>query len=573
MTKSQPDGVAAVTETVLQDLILRYPLLGTIEDSLQLHQSFVDYFQLLASEQMLDARADQGRLQMLFELAALTQDAAAPVYLIGSFLSLCEERSGRATPALVRKRAMGDMAAITVQMVKAAIRMAEVDASFSDTSTGLPNRAGVCRSLEEMLLSRQDIDPDTAMAPDNLAILCVDVRHALEGNGRQGHPLHEAAMGEVARVLGQSVRKRDVVARTGAQQFHVLLPGLRHALQAQTAASQVHFKLNEETLDVVGRTFTASSSIGVTVFPEDGATADQLLDRAMLAADEAFRTSEPFVKFSKALEDRTDTRRAELVNQIMDAVANNEALLYFQPQLDLQTGKVTSAEALLRLQLDGKPVAPDRVLDAVHEYGTRTHKANPFPVYVIKHALQAIYTFKKRGNLDITLAVNLPANLIKADLVDHIPDMLRTWDLPAECLKIEITEKFPVADMKATRALLQKLKDFGVQLALDDFGTGHSTFSWLLDMPMDVVKVDQTFVRDLMSSPDKQVLVRSQVKLAHDLGLQVVVEGVEDAETQQFITDLGCETLQGYVFSRPLPFDDFLAFVTRHNAAAGHAAG
>ena len=501
-------------------------------------------------------------IPVLQALAELTGDPGAPMTLIGLFLSLCEERSQRTTPAAVRARTLNDIVAATRTLVADARTRAE-DASRRDRSTGLLNRDGIFERLTTLLA--------TGMSEQRLGVLCIEIRPGIEGLTRLGNPVLETLMREMAGRLRGNVRKRDAdnLGRSGPLQFFALLPGLPAEPVANIAAHNLLEALKlPVTVDQL--LIQPNPVIGLSTAPSLGRSAQVLLDQAELALEEAKRIhADNTLVFEPRLA-QTAVEQAEMVAALAADIHDNELKLYFQPQLNLRTGRIESAEALLRWEVvrpDGTVEVrrPDITLMTTALMGQLDHLSE----MLLRQAAMRMNSWQKEAGLTMGLAVNLPANLLKEDLPQIVRGIVGTLDVPPSQLTVEITEGSMIRfgdDMAAAQSVLQGLRDAGIKLAIDDFGTGYGSLVWLRNLPFDELKIDQMFVREMRSRPKDILFVKNLVNLAHDLHLEVVVEGVEDRETWELIQTTGAAKIQGYALGKPMPEAQFLAFVQDFHA-------
>jgi predicted signal transduction protein with EAL and GGDEF domain len=346
-----------------------------------------------------------------------------------------------------------------------------------------------------------------------------------------------------------------MVARLGGDEFAVLLPDVTVA-EARAAAQRLHAALGTPFL-VDGLALDVDVSIGVAVRGEGVTDVDTLLrqaDIAMYAAKE----SQDGVQLYDPLSDSNDRGRLVLLSELRRGLASGQLVLHYQPKVALGSGQVVGVEALVRWQHPVRGVlAPAAFLDSVE----RTALIEPLTDTVLDLALAQVRAWCAEG-LRVPVAVNLSArSLARADLPDRVLTRLRDHGVPADLLRLEITESALLTEPARAREVLRSLHAAGVRISIDDFGTGYSSMGHLKHLPVDELKIDRSYVAEMLSSAEDAALVRSVVDLGHELGMTVVAEGVEDAGTVQALTDLGCDVGQGYLFCRPGPAADVTAFL------------
>ena len=358
------------------------------------------------------------------------------------------------------------------------------------------------------------------------------------------------------------MRDTDTVARLGGDKFGILLEGATDLAAAATAAWKIQ-QACEPSFEIDGEVIEMTASIGIALFPEHGHTTADLLRHADLAMHDAKRSGRSYAVFDAAREKKTAHQLALLVD-LQQCVARDELVLYYQPKIDLTTSKPCGVEALVRwchpthglLMPDGFLAGMER--GALIDLVTR---------WVLNEALRQQQTWSGQG-IDLTMAVNISARslLDTSSLPATVAELTETWGTPPERLTLEITEDALIgADAPD---VLDRLHTMGERLSIDDFGTGYSSLAYLHSLPIDEMKVDRSFVMKLASVPNDAVIVRSTIELAHNLGLTVVAEGVEDEGAQDMLVEYGCDTAQGYLFSRPLAGENLTAWLTESGTAA-----
>ncbi len=414
-----------------------------------------------------------------------------------------------------------------------------------DVLTGLPNRALFLDRLEQAMARARRHDR-------TVAVMFMDLDRFKVINDSLGHAVGDALLRELAGRLRAAVRDGDTVARLGGDEFAVLLEDMARPEDASRVARKLLEALGEP-FTAEGREFYLTASIGVSLFPADGDDAHALLknaDAAMYRAKERGRNSYGF--YSAEL-GRRSARRLELETHLRRALERGELELHYQPQLCLRSGGVTGVEALLRWrhpQLG--QVSPAEFVPVLEDTGLIV----PVGHWVLERACAQLRAWREQGVDGFAVSVNLSAHqLHRPRIAEEILGVLdRTGiDTCSGCLELELTESLLMHEVEETIAKLERLREAGVRIAVDDFGTGYSSLAYLKRFPIHVLKIDRSFVRDLPDDPDDRVIARSILSLGHNLGLDVVAEGVETRAQLEFLRAEGCGAAQGYLFSPPVP--------------------
>jgi diguanylate cyclase (GGDEF)-like protein/PAS domain S-box-containing protein len=417
-----------------------------------------------------------------------------------------------------------------------------------DGLTGLPNRAVFHDRVRHALKA-------ACREHDEIAVLMLDVDRFKEINDTLGHAVGDEVLREVARRLTALIRGGDSVARLGGDEFAILLPKASKR-EATVVASRISSYLEEPVL-VDGLPLNIDLSVGLATFPKDGGEADLLLRRAdgAMYAAKAVRTG--FAAYDKSADPLTPDRLA-LVGELRRALDRGELVLHYQPQLALSTGRTTAVEALLRWQHpDRGLIPPDEFIPLVQQ----TELIKPLTHYVLDMALRQCRAWMDEGR-QLRMSVNLaPRNLIDVGFPHDVAGLLRVNKVPPDLLGLEITESTVMADPRRTGAVLERLAKIGARLSVDDFGTGYSSLSYLTRFPVSEIKIDRSFVTNMTSLPGSEAIVRSTIDLGRNLGLEVVAEGVETADTMARLEELGCHLAQGYYVSKPLPVGELDAWL------------
>ncbi|VXB98333.1 Sensory box protein [Pseudomonas sp. 8AS] len=427
--------------------------------------------------------------------------------------------------------------------------------AYHDPLTNLPNRAMLMDRLTQQiaLLKRHNLHG---------ALLFLDLDHFKHINDSLGHPVGDAVLKLVTARLSASVRQEDTVARLGGDEFVVLLSGLEGTRnQVRHQVRQVADKLRQllgEPMHLDGHRLQVTPSIGIALLPEHGDNPTDLLKRADIALYRAKDSGRNTVQvFRKAMQDAA-SERLRLENDLRLALARGEFELHFQPQVDARNNRIIGAEALLRWTHPTLgPQSPSQFIQVLEESGLILEAGT----WVLSEACHACARQLRDGLLDpvhFQLCVNIsPRQFRQHNFVELVELSLKSSALPAPMLKLEITEGIVIQNLDDTIAKMHQLKKLGVSFAMDDFGTGYSSLTYLKRLPVDVLKIDQSFVRDATSDPNDAEIIRAIVAMARSLNLQMIAEGVEQQEQLDFLLQQGCHLYQGYLFSKPLALPGF----------------
>jgi len=422
--------------------------------------------------------------------------------------------------------------------------------AWIDQLTGLSNR----RLLLERLHS---VRHSSARSGEHDALICIDVNQFKAINGMHGHGIGDALLVEVGARLSTSTRATDTVARVGGDMFVMLGTALgkdtdQALLSAKTITRKIMGVLAAPFVDSVGST-PVSCSLGVCIFQGTDATVEAILERAESALSQAKLQGGPAVRyFDQQVQDQIN-RVSQLERELGVALASGQFILYYQPIVDMQRN-VLGYEALIRWQHPAHGVVPPSQFVPIAE---RTGLIVPIGNWVLEAACRLLVTFSADAAMvDKTVAVNLSARqLAHPDFLASVRSALARTGAPAHRLKFEITESMLLTDIDSTIEKLHEISRLGIRLSLDDFGTGYSSLSYLKKLPLSQLKIDQSFVRELLTDPVDAAIVRTILQLAKSLGLSVIAEGVELEGQQRVLASMGCKEFQGYLFGIPCPMD------------------
>jgi diguanylate cyclase (GGDEF)-like protein/PAS domain S-box-containing protein len=430
-----------------------------------------------------------------------------------------------------------------------------------DTLTGLPNRA---LFVEELGRSMRDARRDG----HQLALLFVDLDHFKIINDTLGHDAGDVLLAQMARALRNCLRPNDLVARLGGDEFVVLL---RHAAGKHEAAVVARKLLSAVTqpLSLKGQECRVSASVGICIFPDNALDEAALMKGADIAMYEAKREGRNGFRYFSPDAPTQSPLRLRMASNLRVAIERDEFTLHFQPKVDLTTGRITGAEALLRwTNAELGTVPPGEFIPLAEESGLML----PIGRWVLHQACEQHMAWRRQGLPAIPLAVNLsPRQFADADLLGDIQRALQDTGMPPGALELEVTEGVVISNPERALATLQAIKRMGVRLAIDDFGTGYSSLGQLKRFPIDTLKIDRSFIRGLPADVHDSAIVEAIVVMCRALELDVVAEGVETIEQREFLRQHACTQMQGYQFSKPLPADAFAALL-RHHARGAAAA-
>ena len=426
--------------------------------------------------------------------------------------------------------------------------------AYHDTLTGLPNRSVFNEHLARHV-ERADI------AGEPLAVLCLDLDGFKTVNDLYGHPAADELLVGVANALRSIVRGNELVARLGGDEFAIVQQGGSQPAHAGLLSERITQALAER-FTIAGESVQISASIGVAVFPADAASPSDLMKNADLALYRAKAEGRGLTRFYEAAMDEALRQRRQLEADLRVAIEKEELNVHYQPLADLGTGTILGFEALLRWNhpLLG-PISPDVFIRLAEDSGQI--------IGLGEWVLRAACSEAARWVPPLRLAVNLsPGQFMQDDLVGSVERILSETGLDPTRLDLEVTEGLLIKDAEAALATLEQLKALGVRISMDDFGTGYSSLSYFRMFPFDKVKIDRSFVHDMVGNSQAQAIIRSVIGLGHGLGVPVVAEGVETPEQLEALRAEGCDQVQGYLISRPNPISHFEGVVLARDGGA-----
>jgi diguanylate cyclase (GGDEF)-like protein/PAS domain S-box-containing protein len=452
------------------------------------------------------------------------EDSAAPIH----------DRSGRVIGAVIVFHDVSAARAMSQQMTHSAQH---------DVVTNLPNRMLLNDRISQSIsLARRQHRP--------LAVLFLDLDRFKYINDSLGHAVGDQLLQSIAKRLLASVRNSDTVSRQGGDEFVILLSEISHPEDAATSARKILLSLNvPHSID--GHDLHIAGSMGISIYPGDGEDAETLIrnaDTAMYHAKESGRNN---FQFFKPEMNRQAVERQSLEGSLRHAVERGGFLLHYQPKINLFTGQITGAEALIRWQHPNRGlVSPAQFVPIAEDCGLIL----PIGRWVLREACKQAREWQDAGLPFKRVSVNVSATEFRAKtFLEDVGTTLRETGLEARYLDLELTEGVLMQNAKSTASVLQELKRMGVHLAVDDFGTGYSSLSYLRQFPIDVLKIDQSFVRQISDDPSDSAIVRAIIDMSKNLKKRVIAEGIETQEQLALLRSWHCAEGQGYLFSRPVP--------------------
>jgi len=426
----------------------------------------------------------------------------------------------------------------------------------TDELTGLANREQFRARVNEKIEAIDD--PDASFG-----VLLMDLNRFKEINDTLGHHYGDVLLGELGPRLAACVGAGGLVARLGGDEFGILPRAEDGDLTALEALVAKLLEFVEQPFVADELSLEVGASVGIARFPADGDNADSLLrcaDIAMYAA----KDKHTGWRLYEADQDRHTLQRLQTISDFRHALASEEIVVHYQPILDLSDRRVRGAEGLVRWQHPRLGLlAPGAFIPAVEQ----TELIGPLTRHVLERAIAQCATWRRSGE-DMCVSVNLSVrNLLDRSLPEDLERMLWTHHLPPSALRLEITESMIMSDPERALATVTRLADLGLRLSVDDFGTGHSSLANLRRLPIDELKIDRSFVTPMLNEESDLMIVRSTINLAHDLGLRITAEGVEDAATLERLALLGCDHVQGFHLSRPIPAVQFDGWIEKAHSA------
>lgn len=423
--------------------------------------------------------------------------------------------------------------------------------AYHDALTDLPNRRMYTQHLSREIMQAKRFQ-------SNLAVLFLDLDRFKDVNDSFGHDVGDLLLVEAANRLKACLRPNDVAARLGGDEFTVLLSQLTDREEAAALANRIMEALQRPFI-LQDHSFNVSCSIGIALYPQDGDNADDLLKRADTALYTVKSRGKNGYDFFDPTMEAKSLERILMENELRKAIEQEQFQIYYQPKIDIATDTLTGMEALVRwVHPELGVIPPNRFIPIAEETGMIIALGE----WILRQACRQNKIWHDQGYL-LKVSVNLSARQIyQKDLVEMIKQILAETELAAEWLELEITESIFVKMEEAT-AVLQQIRDIGIHISIDDFGTGYSSFSYIKSLPVDTIKIDASFIRDIHHNQESQAIVKAIVTIAQSLNMNVIAEGIELNDQAAALQQNGCDHGQGYLFSRPLATDDFERYLRK----------
>ncbi len=393
------------------------------------------------------------------------------------------------------------------------------------------------------------------------AVLFIDLDRFKAVNDSLGHHVGDLLLQTVASRLQAALRETDVIARFGGDEFVLMLAGLQEEDDIMWVAKKIVEAVSQPCIDLAGHDLQIYPSIGIAIFPRDGQDIDVLMKNADLAMYQSKQSKNRSYTFFDASLNTENVLEFSLEQHFSAAIKKGEFVLHFQPKIDISSYRIVGLEALIRWQHpEHGLIFPGAFIPLAENTGHIIELGD----WVVEASCRQISAWKAAGIPIVPVAINVSGQQLNSDaLFKHLAECLSNHGLDAKCLQIEVTESRLVENLETARTILEQLAGSGIQIALDDFGTGFSSLGYIKDLPIHTIKIDRSFITNIRNNHDDAVIVASTIALAHNLGMRVVAEGVETSEQLVYLKTSGCDEVQGYLFSRPLPDDQIRPLLIR----------
>ncbi|NLY80241.1 MAG: EAL domain-containing protein, partial [Lysinibacillus sp.] len=427
---------------------------------------------------------------------------------------------------------------------------------LTDTLTNINNRYSYSVKMNSLLESSSSLLDSKIQH----AIFFLDLNRFKQVNDTLGHTTGDLLLVEMAQRLKSLISEKDILARHGGDEFIITLTNIQHPREAAQFAEQV-IRAIEKPVVINGHEIYMSTSIGISLYPNDGQTTDELIycaDKAMYYAKQKGMNGFSFY-FDEL---NIDTERVLLLdNELRKAIEKKQFTLHYQPKLCLKTNKIIGLEALVRWNNEKLGIVPP---DEFIAYAEESGLIIPLSEIIFELVCKGLQKFHQAGHDNISIAINVSSiHFQQYNFLESILDILHRNNTKAENIEIEVTERTLMTNDSDTIEKLTKLKELGFKLSIDDFGTGYSSLSYLVRFPIDYLKIDRSFIQYLTTFDDRKAVVEAIIQMAHGLKMDVIAEGVETAQQIQFLKKMDCDYIQGYYFCRPQPVDVIIDFLTK----------
>ncbi|MEL3960020.1 EAL domain-containing protein [Lysinibacillus endophyticus] len=424
--------------------------------------------------------------------------------------------------------------------------------AYHDALTDFPNRRSFMNQLRNELINRHK-------SKYKMSILSIDLDNFKSINDQVGHDVGDIVLKRAAENIQKAIRPIDIAGRMGGDEFIVMLNKVKDIQETEAIVKRILSNFNE-AINIEGQDYFVTCSIGVANYPEHGDSPEELIKNADNAlAHVKSGSKNDFLIFNKTIENQSIERRL-LESAMRTAIKENQFYLEYQPKVNLQTNKIIGMEALVRWHHpDLGTISPGKFIPLAEETGLIV----PLGEWILKESCKQTKKWHDIGYTDITVSVNVSVRQLEDPLfIDKVKNVLMETKLNPEWLEIEVTESI-LADVENIVKILREIRLLGIQISLDDFGTGYSSLSYIKNLPIDILKIDQSFVKDIHQNEESSAIVQAILKIADSIGLQVIAEGIELQDHVLKLSKDGCRFGQGYFFSRPLKVDAFEQFMDR----------
>ncbi|WP_310447824.1 EAL domain-containing protein [Thiobacillus sp.] len=423
----------------------------------------------------------------------------------------------------------------------------------TDNLTTLPNRAlFLDRFNQAIALAKREQNRQ-------VALVLLDLDHFKEINDTLGHPAGDEVLRQVAQRLAGILRESDTLARLGGDEFAILLPDAQEGKAAAETVAKNILDCFVEPFWFLKNELYLGAGIGISIYPDHGNDVDVLMSRADVAMYGAKHRNVGFLFYDPQTDPHTQ-ERLQLSSDLRHALERNEFILHYQPQVDISNGRIIGVEALIRwYHPEHGTIFPDQFIP----FSENTGLINPITEWVLRTAIRQCKTWQTEG-IELRIAVNVTARSFQDPLLVEKLEALLCEDgtsLTPDRIEIEITENILMEDIEHGAKTIGRLRDLGISVSIDDFGTGYSSLAYLKKLPIHSIKIDKSFVLNMTEDNNDEVIVRSTIELAHNLGYVVVAEGVENKDSLDLLEILGCDHAQGYHISHPLPADELVSWI------------
>lgn len=433
--------------------------------------------------------------------------------------------------------------------------------AYYDNLTGLPNRTFFLEKLEDAI--RQKVVEEE----HRLAIFAIDLDHFKDINDTMGHEFGDKLLEAIGKRLVKALPPGSLVSRASADEFTAMVALSSDTPDTAELADRV-FSAMSEPVSILQERFQIRVSVGIAHCPDDGMEARQIMKNADIALNRAKEEGRDTVRYYSEDFDLAVQQRFQMLRDLRNALDDNQLRLHFHPQFDLRTGQLIGAEALLRWwcpdnsKEGGHFISPADFIPVAEQSGLIV----PIGEWVLKTACKLNKAWQDKGLPPFRMAVNISGvQFHRADIVRLTADALKESGLDPKWLELEITESVFMENMQTAIDILNQLHKLGVELAVDDFGTGYSSLSYLRQFPIDRLKIDQSFIRNALVNNDDRMIAKTIITLGHSLNLKVIAEGVETVDHEDFLREEGCDEVQGFKYTKPLPQDQFREYVINYN--------